>query len=179
MQEGVIVSHNPYPTPGYLPYIVYTYDMIYDVVPGDPKSIFKAPYDSIIDAVIKSQMVGMGTLNSQVTPVPRDMVKDVFMQEYENNNAHPLKVALRYNDLWRGWVPNTHTRLFFCEADDQVSYLNAEYCYNKFMDQGGDPSLIKLFSVDPTLNHGDCAVPSMLLAKWFIDSIISVTPVEE
>ena len=179
VQEGVIVSHNTYPTPGYLPYIVYTYDMIYDVLPGEPRSAFKAPYDSIIDYAIKSQLVGMGTLNNQVTPVPRDMVKDAFMAEYENNPAHPLKAALRDNDLWRGWVPTSHVRMFYCEADDQVSYLNAVYCYNKFMDQGADPSLVKLFSVDPALNHSDCAVPSMLLAKWFIDSIVRVTPIEE
>lgn len=179
VQEGVIVSHNTYPTPGYLPYIVYTYDMIYDVVPGEPKAIFKAPYDSIIDHAIKSQVVGMGTLNNQVTPVPRDMVKDEFMTQYENDPGHPLKIALRYNDLWRDWVPTSHMRLFYCKADDQVSYLNSEYCYNKFMEQGADPTLVKLLDIDPTLNHSDCAVPAMLFAKWFIDSIVTITPVEE
>jgi pimeloyl-ACP methyl ester carboxylesterase len=177
VQEGVIVSRSPYPTPGYLPYIVYSYEMVYDFFPGDIKDIFKAPYDSIVDASIKSQTVGMGTLNNLVTPVPRDMVKDEFMAEYEGNGGHPFRAALRDNDLWN-WVPETPLVMMFCQGDDQVSYVNAEYCYNKMIEQGADPRLVRLFPVDPALNHADCAVPTFMLAKFLIDSLVAVSPVE-
>lgn len=176
VQEKVITGQNPYPTPGYLPYIVYSYDLVYNIVKEDPSTLFKAPYDSIVAANM-NQVRGIGYLNSLCDPIPRRMMKDSVMAAYEADPHHPLKVALRDNDLW-DWVPQTHMRLFYCTADDQVSYENSIVAYNHFMQAGGDPALIKPYDVNPNANHGDCAMPALLLGKFFFDSIASVTPVD-
>ncbi|MEM7038199.1 MAG: lipase family protein [Bacteroidota bacterium] len=165
VQEEVIVSFDPYPTPGYLPFVLYSYNMVYDVVP-DIADILKPPYDTIIPWRMDGTW-GMGQINELSNPVPRLMVKDSVMDAYEADDNHPLKVALRANDL-HNWVPETPVKMYYCEGDDQVAYENAIVAYDRFIAQGASPDIVSHKSVDPNLNHVDCALPTLLEGlQWF------------
>ena len=107
VQEQVIVSHDPYPTPGYLPYIFLSYGYAYGNLP-ELTEVLKPPYDSILPPMFNGQF-SIGDINNLSAPVPRDMVVDSVMAAYEADNDHPLKIALRDNDLWA--VSYTHLTL--------------------------------------------------------------------
>lgn len=170
VQEQVLVGFDPYPTPGYLPFILWSYNMVYDIVP-DPAALLKPPYDSIIPPLM-DQIYSIGYINTQSNAVPRYMLLDSVLNAYENDQDHPLKLALRDNDLWKGWVPQAPVRFFYCEGDDQVAYENSIVAYNAFTQNGAQN--VSLFRVDsdaaPQL-HSDCAPGALLRGKLYFDSL--------
>ncbi len=132
-------------------------------------SLLKPPYDSIIPPMMNGEFT-IGEVNNVSNPIPRYMVKDSVMAAYESNPNHPLKLALRNNDLWN-WVPETPLKMFFCTGDDQVSWRNSQVAYDKFIAQGASPKIVSLHETNPTANHSDCAQPTFLLAKFWFDSL--------
>jgi hypothetical protein len=166
VQEDVITSFNTYPTPGYLPYILFSYNLVYDIVP-DVVSLLKPPYDSIIPPMFNGAY-SMGEINNVSNPVPRFMVKDSVMEAYEADPNHPLKLALRDNDLY-DWIPRSPVKMFYCSSDDQVNYQNSIVAYNHFIAAGA--TSVSLFETADNLNHGDCALPTMLFGKFYLDSL--------
>jgi pimeloyl-ACP methyl ester carboxylesterase len=168
VQADVITAFEEYPTPGYLPFILYSYNEAYRIVP-DVVALLKAPYDSIIPPMMNGEF-SIGEVNSVSSSIPREMVKDSVMAAYENDPNHPLKLALRNNDLWN-WVPETPVKMFYCTGDDQVSWRNAQVAYDKFIGQGASPEIVSLYETSPSANHNDCAQPTFLLAKFWFDSL--------
>mgnify|MGYP000895550785 CR=1 FL=1 len=166
VQEDVIVGHAPYPTPGYLPYILFSYNYIYHIV-DDPVALLKPPYDSIIPPMFDGTY-SMGEINNVCTPVPRDMIVDSVMAAYEADENHPLKVALRDNDLY-DWIPKSPVKMFYCSSDDQVNCQNTIVAYNHFLAAGA--TTVSIYETANNLNHGDCALPTMLFGKFYMDSL--------
>jgi hypothetical protein len=166
VQANVITSFDPYPTPGYLPYVIYSYDFVYKIVP-DADALFKPPYDSILPTMFNG-LYAMGDINSICPEVPREMVKDSVMAAFEADPNHPLKVALRKNDLYN-WVPQTPVKMFYCSSDDQVNYMNSIVAYNAFIAAGA--TNVSLFETANNLTHGECALPTMLFGKLYLDSL--------
>lgn len=170
VQEQYLLSFDPYPTPGYLPFILYSYSMVYDYLP-DPVTVLKPPYDSIVDANM-DQITTMGQLNNLCNPVPRNMILDSVMNAYENDPNHPLKIALRDNDLYLGWVPQSPLNMYYCEGDDQVSYENAIVAYNEFRNVGAPNLFLTRIDDDNNLlDHNGCAPTSLLSGKLWFDSL--------
>jgi hypothetical protein len=165
-QEDVIVSFNEYPTPGYLPYILFSYNAVYKIVP-DVVSLLKYPYDSIIPPMFDGYY-SMGEINGVSNPVPRLMVKDSVMTAYEADPNHPLKMALRDNDLYN-WIPKTPVKMFYCSSDDQVNYQNTIIAYNHFVAAGS--TTVSIFETANDLTHGGCALPTMIFGKFYLDSL--------
>lgn len=168
VQADVITAFEEYPTPGYLPYIMYSYNEAYRIVP-DVVALLKPPYDSIIPPMMNGEF-SIGEVNVVSAPIPRNMVKDSVMNAYESDPNHPLKLALRNNDLWN-WVPETPVKMFYCSGDDQVSWRNSQVAYDKFMAQGASPEIVSLHETTPDANHAECAQPTFLLAKFWFDSL--------
>lgn len=172
VQEQYMLGFDPYPTPGYLPFILYSYDMVYDVLPNDvATSVLKPPYDSLAPHIL-GQEVSMGAINNMCNTVPRLMIREEYLNAYINDPNHPLKIALRDNDLYLGWVPQKPLAMFYCEGDDQVSYENAIVAYDEFM-AGGAPH-VELRRIDTDgdpLTHNDCAPGALLTGKLYLDSL--------
>jgi len=170
VQEQYLLAFDPYPTPGYLPYILYGYAEVYDYLPA-PKSVLKPPYDSIVDANM-NQVTTMGQLNDLCNPVPRLMLLDSVMDAYENDPNHPLKIALRDNDLHLGWVPQSNLRMYYCEGDDQVSYENSIVALDAFRAAGAPAVSAQRIDTDGNLlDHNDCAPNCLLAGKLWFDSL--------
>ena len=79
---------------------------------------------------------------------------------------HPLVGALQNNDVYR-WTPESPTRLYHCLDDDQVPYANATVAQDWFSAAGAEVELVTLFFGD----HSACAVPALLGAKRWFDSL--------
>jgi len=171
-QEQYMLAFTPYSTPGYLPYILYSYDMVYDVLPeGTPIDVLKDPYDSIVPYLLE-QNTSISSINDMCNPIPRLMIEDSYLDEYINDPNHPLKVALRDNDLYLGWVPQAPVGLFYCEGDDQVSYLNSLVTYDAFVAAGAQNVSLRRIDADGNLlDHNDCAPGALLSGKLFLDSL--------
>ncbi len=167
-QVDVIISHDPYPTPGYLPYIVFSYQEMYPELLADftVEEVFKAPYDTLLYPTFTAGETSMGAINQMCEPVPRDMVVDSIMQDFENDLNHPLRQALAQNDLI-DWAPKAPVRLLYCKGDDQVTYKNAEKAYDSWIANGA--TQVEKQDFGP-FNHNDCALFCFLNAQRYFNT---------
>lgn len=166
-QVDVIISKEEYPTPGYLPYIVFSYQEMYPELLSEftIEEVFKSPYDTLLYPIFTAGETSMGAINNMCTPVPRDMVHDSIMLDFENNLDHPLRQALALNDL-TDWTPKAPIRLLYCEGDDQVTYKNAIKAYDKWKANGA--TQVEKQNFGP-FNHNDCALFAFLDAQRFFN----------
>lgn len=166
-QVDLIASTNPYPTPAYFPYIIFSYQSVYKNMFTSPSEFLKSPYDTLLAPLYYAGNTNLGTLNNLCDPVPRNMVIDSVMNEFLSNPNHPMRLNLLDNDLIRGWFPTSPMRLLYCQGDDQVTYLNSENAFAAWT-AAGAPSLEK--EDLGGFNHNGCAPFALINAKNYFDS---------
>lgn len=172
-QVELMASDSVYSTPGYLPYIILGYQSYYGNLYDSVQQIFKSPYDSLMPALFYGGQKGIGFINGLATPVPKDMILDSVVQQFTSDSLHPLRVALADNHLL-DWAPQAPIKIHYCTGDDQVTYLNALAAYDSWTTNGSQNVEIEDFG---NLNHGDCVLPSVLNAKFYLDSYKQSCPV--
>ncbi|MFT5142634.1 MAG: hypothetical protein ACI80V_001661 [Rhodothermales bacterium] len=154
-----------YPSPYYLPFQLLAYNEIYSLF-GDPSEIFVAPLNTLLPGLYDGS-IGSGEIDRQIPTTPIDMIRADYLAAFDASDQHPLRVALRDNDLFN-WSPQTPTRLYHCLEDDLIPFGNSQVTYDAFLANGApDVTLVALeFG-----GHGDCAAPAMLLSKLWFDSL--------
>jgi acetyl esterase/lipase len=172
-QVDLMASFDPYPTPGYLPFILIAYQSIYGNLYTDIRDVMKSPYDTVIPALFANRVTGNGTISNACNPVPRLMIEDIYIDSFFNDPNFSLRVALADNDLVDGWAPQSPMRMFFCTGDDQVSYLNSVNAYTAWT-AAGAPALdtVNFGNYD----HNGCAPFAFLSAKGFFDGLKTSCP---
>ncbi len=166
-QVDLIASDEPYPTPGYLPFIFLAYQSIYgNLYEESISEVLKAPYDSLVPALFYSGEYSIGYINGQVPDVPKTMVKDSVIDDFMTNADHPLRLDLNDNHLL-DWAPEAPIKLYYCKGDEQVSYLNSENAYDSWTANGA-PSVEK--QDFGNLKHNDCALFCFLDARLYFNS---------
>ncbi len=167
-QYDMMKSDSAYATPGYLPFLTLGYNSVLGNLFDDPSDIFKAPYDSLLPPKFYAGNVGIGSINQLCNPVPKKMFKDSIVDAIFADSLHPFRVALKDNNLVKGWVPQFPIRLYYCSGDEQVSPVNTVVAYNTWS-AGNAPNLTK--TDYGNLSHTDCAQYCILNAKFFFDSL--------
>ena len=164
VQRELLESDSVYSQPGYLPYIMLGYNEVYNLF-DSIQEVLIPPYDSLVEVLFDGNH-GMGTINSYMLNVPKQMIDSVYFANYDADSLHPFKEALRDNDLY-DWVPQTFIRMIHCSGDDVVPFEHAQIAYDAFIAAGSDS--VELVDGGP-LGHGDCAQNAIIGAKLFIDS---------
>jgi hypothetical protein len=59
--------------------------------------------------------------------------------------------------------------MYHCAADADVIMANSQVAYTNFQSRGA--TQVQLIDPQPTADHGDCAIPSLLAAKTWFDSL--------
>ena len=154
-----------YPNPGYLPFVLFSYDKIYNLY-DDINTVLKPPYNNFLLSMYDGTS-SMWTINSSLPNVPINIFLNDYYQSYLADDNHPFKVALSDNDVYQ-FSPQSPMRLLHCNGDDNVTYNNAEVAYNYFINQG----LENIELIDGgNLNHDECASIAIIGAKLWIDTM--------
>ena len=157
-----MLDAKPYPTPGYLPYTLVSYDRVYNLF-DDLSDVLREPYASAVDSLFDGTYT-LKEINRQLPPVPRDMLTENFVAALREK-THPLQAALAENDI-HNWAPVAPMRLFHCVDDDQVSFRNAEKALAAFRAHGADH--VELAALEFG-GHESCAPPALFLGKLWLD----------
>ncbi|MBL7793734.1 MAG: T9SS type A sorting domain-containing protein [Saprospiraceae bacterium] len=169
--KELILSYEPYGTVAYLPYTALSYDMVYGLF-DNVEEYFKPAYASAIQQFRNGQIT-LGTLNIQLitqliinhgASITRYMLQDSIIAALEADPMHPVNLALADNDL-TNWAPQAPTRLFYCEADDQVPYTNAIVADSSMNALGAVD--LEAVSADVDADHGECVEPATFLTALF------------
>lgn len=108
----------------------------------------------------------MGTINQFCTPVPKYMFEDSIVNAFLADTNHFFRTALADNHLADGWYPTSPMRLFYCDADEEVSYLNAINAYDNWTAAGAPDLTIQNMG---SYGHFACASYAIIAGKFYFD----------
>lgn len=165
-QKDLIVSDSVYATPGYLPYILLSYQSIYGNLYDSIQQVLKSPYDSIIPPLFYQKQRGIGYINNQCTPVPKHMIQDSVLNAFLADSLHPLRIALAESHLL-DWAPQAPVKLFYCDQDEQVTYLNSENAYASWTANGSQH--VEKQNLGP-YTHGGCVEYALINGLAYFNS---------
>ncbi len=180
MLNDVILKDSTFAYLGFLPYTVLAYQEAYAGLDRDLNEIFRGPYVADIAAFrdgYETGAVGLDVLTNQLlqtyvqtegnsTFYPSRLLTPAFKDQLLNNPSNPYRQALYDNDTYR-FVNPTPTRLYYCRADDQVSYLNSIVAADTLNQLGATNTMA--VNVDNDADHSGCIFPAVLAALDFFE----------
>jgi len=108
-----------------------------------------------------------GELDKALPKIPKDIVKQKYIDEYLNNPNFEFKQRLKENSLDKNWVAKAPTQLCFCKGDREVHYTNSIDVYNEMTKKGKED--IVLQNLSDHLDHNTCAAFAVLATKYYFD----------
>ncbi len=157
-----------YPRPFYLPYLLLSYQEAYGMLDvNDPYSIFREPYDTLLPNFFEhNKKRTLYDLDKLMPKIPKDVVKQNWIDEYLNNPDFEFKHCLAENNL-TCWKPEAPVQLCYCEGDREVNFMNSVAAYRDMKALGAKH--IKLNNLSDYLDHNTCAAFAVLSTKYFFD----------
>jgi hypothetical protein len=157
-----------YPRPFYLPYLLLSYQEAYKVLDiKDPYEIFRAPFDTLFPAYFEqNDHRTLDELDRHLPKIPKDVVKQQYVDAYMNDPDFAFKKRLRENNL-TDWKPTAPVQLCYCKGDREVNYQNSEVAYAKMTELGA--TAVKLNNLSDALDHNTCAAFAVLATKYYFD----------
>jgi hypothetical protein len=166
VQAEVITSNNPYPTPGYLPYVIFSYQSVYGNLYTDINEVFLPEYAAILPGLFDGN-TSMGTINNACPDIPNQVLQPALLETFQQDPNHPMRIALADNDLY-DWIPQIPTLLLYCNGDDQVNFMNSIVAYNAFT--GAGSTTVQEMDLGEW-DHGFCAPFAMFEGYSFFESL--------
>ena len=166
-QQEMVAAFEPYAVPGYLPYVIQSYQHVYGDLYDSIQQIYIPPYDETIPPLLDGS-VGFGELNAAMPPIPREIIQPAYADLFFTDPNHPAFVALKDNDVYE-WVPEAPVLFNYCSSDEEVTFQNTIIA-SEWMIDNGAPS-IEVVERDTALSHFECAQPSIFLSKLWFDGM--------
>lgn len=184
MRNVILQDTQAYNFPAYVIYSLLGYQEIYGNLYDSIEQVFKPVftgmihsfYDHQIDLDILNQFLINQLINDEGMSIPKALFNESFLTAILSDSLHPVNLALNDNDTYQ-WAPLFPFRMYYCKADDQVSYLNSLVA-EEYMNSQGAPD-VKAIDVFPSGDHGGCVVPAVLSTLGFFNEISLSTRVEE
>ena len=157
-----------YPRPFYLPYLLLSYQIAYNILDTEnPYEVFRAPFDTLFPQFFEdNDRRTLDELNKYLPAIPKDVVKESYINAYLNDPDFAFKKRLQENNL-TDWKPEAPVQLCYCKGDKEVHYQNSEVAYQKMTDLG--VKAIKLNNLSDVLDHNTCAAFAVLATKNYFD----------
>jgi hypothetical protein len=156
------VSPNPYNSVYFLAAYVETYALASTFAEW-----LREPYNTTVPPLLDGTHRG-SEINALLPANPLEILRPDVLEQIRSDPNHPLREALRENDLHTGWVPRSRTRLHHCRADADVLIANSELAYASFHAAGAPVELVDPW---PPGDHGFCAVVALLATKFWFDDL--------
>lgn len=157
-----------YPRPFYLPYLLISYQEAYKIL-GEQSiyNVFKSPFDTILPNYFEdNKSKTFSELDKLMPKIPKDIIKDSFVNEYSNNPNFIFKEKLAENNLTR-WKPEAPMQLCYCKGDREVNFMNSHVAYEEMKALGA--TQIRLNNQSDFLDHNTCAAFTVLSTKYFFN----------
>lgn len=170
-----ILSPYPYSNPGYLVYLLSSYQMVYGNLYTSYSDILNPPYDTIVPPFFdgNNTTLGMGTLNSLLSGYIDTLMVDTVVANFSNSLStfgHPLWTNLLANDN-HDWSPQRPIKMYYCTGDEQVTFQNAISAESAMLSNG--VSNVEAVNMGGG-NHNDCVLPALTAAYYWFDGLRSL-----
>jgi hypothetical protein len=136
--SGVMVdlmfNFEPYGEPYYLPYVLVPYINYYQL--GTLSEYFLPEYAEMFEYLFNGEYSG-SYINSIMPNIPIQVLLPSVIEDFSNNQYHPLRLKLFENNLW-DWSPNADIHLFHGLGDELIPYENSQLAYDTFVANGSE-----------------------------------------
>ena len=161
-----LLSDRMFPNPFYVAYVIAAYQGIYSLAPS-LEDLLRPPYNSQLPSLLDGLHSG-----SSITPLlpksPITILNPEYLSEFRTNLQHPLRLALRDNDLTR-WTPKAPLRLYHCSRDEDVPPENSTVALQAFQRNGATSvALIDPFAFG---DHKTCVPFALISIRQWFDSL--------
>lgn len=164
IQSGVMFRK--YSQPHYLPYLLNSYNEVYNIAGDDISVIYNPPYDSIVPMLFDGKH-NIRSINNALPDVPGNMIRDSFLALFRNDTNFAFTKALKMNQLY-DWKPEQPLQLCYCNSDEQVMYQNSIKAFRTMKKNGAKHIMLR--NGGRKYNHYKCAIFSGLYTKMYFDS---------
>ncbi len=132
VMTDLMIEQVPYGEPFYFPYVLFAYlDSYHDIGTAEtyllPEYLFLENWFDGFHSSIQ--------INEVLPSAPINIMKPEEIYNFENIENHPLRVALKQNDLWN-WKPESPVYIFHGLGDELIPFENAQMAYNQFIENG-------------------------------------------
>jgi hypothetical protein len=163
----LMLTEQPYPSPGYLVYMLYSYNYVYKLY-SDFDEILLSPYNTTLapyfNPPTNSDLAAVEKLLPS-SQIPSAILTPAFLQILKNDENNPYKQKLRENDLY-DWTPKAPIQMCHCDGDQHVPSVNSEIARDRFKARGFND--VTLINPLPGGNHATCVIPSFIATiTWF------------
>ena len=161
----LVLKKEAYTSPGYLPYMLYSYNSVYDLY-SDVSQILVSPYNTTLPPYFDgSNSNFLGAVNSEMPAIPSDIFTEAEYLNIKNKTNTKFWNALEDNDLY-DWTPIAPIQMCHCGEDKTVPPENSQKAFDTFTANG--VTNVTLLDPLPTGTHATCVIPSILATKlWF------------
>ncbi|MGD0539290.1 MAG: hypothetical protein ABSC03_16785 [Verrucomicrobiota bacterium] len=160
------LAGHPEPNPYYFAYLLASFVQVYQLAPSFA-TLLAPPYNTTLPPLFDGQHTG-DQINAAMPAIPIQVLQPEVLTAFQNDPQHPLRVALRDNDLDR-WVPKAPTHLYQCSGDLDVPPANSTVALSNFVALGA--TQVQFTDPKPGADHSGCALPALLDAKTWFDSL--------
>lgn len=143
----------------YIAWIANSYARIYAMPLG---SVIREPYQSRLATLFDGAHDGAAIV-AALPAQPREMLTPAFLADYDAGRETWFVARLAENSLY-GWKPQAPIRLYFGEADVDVSPEEARAAATHFTVAGSDVRAVSVGAVD---HEGSILAAAPLLRAWF------------
>jgi pimeloyl-ACP methyl ester carboxylesterase len=154
------------PNPYYFALLLAAYQDVYRLAPT-LADLLVAPYAATLPPLLQGGSTGE-EINSVMPRDPTLILKPEILAAFRQNPNHPLRQALRDNDVY-AWKPRSPMRLYHCSGDQDVAFTNSQVALASFQSRGAQQ--VSLINTVPGGTHGSCVLPSLQAAKAWFDSL--------
>lgn len=160
-----ISSDQPYASPEYLPYVIFSYQHVYGNLYDVPSDFLVSPYDETLPPLFDGMTSG-ADIAAAMPEVPSEIIQPDELDAFLNDPSHPMRLALLDNDRY-DWTPQHPMRLYYCTEDDQVFHENSLVTHTTMLANGAES--VELFDMGE-LDHNGCVQPVLFdVLAWFVD----------
>jgi hypothetical protein len=152
-----------------LPYLILSYNEVYKVFDDETfyEDVFSEPYNEIVKGVFNGKH-SVGNINDTLPIVPKDMLSDSVVNEFQNNPDFRFTKLLQENSM-DNWVPEMPMQICYCRGDEEVVYTNALVAHAAMKEMGAKN--VKLRKVGgKKYTHRKCADWAVVYTKFYFDS---------
>jgi hypothetical protein len=158
-----------YEFPSYFPYLLRSFDEVYNLFDEEFSSLFSPPYDQ----VVKEYYAGdcdIWEINPLLPKVPIESLKPEAKAKYliKGERFDQIIKVISENNVY-DWAPKSPVQLCYCESDEQVNFQNSIVAYQQMRKRGSQ--MVFLRSGGKKFDHFQCSAFSSVYTKLFFEAV--------
>lgn len=154
--------------PFFLPYLLVSYQKMYNFYDGPLEGIFATPYNNTIPNLFNGTH-SEHFIDNQLPKIPVEVIREDLVEQYKNNPDFLFSKLLKENSNYN-WTPKAPIQLCYCKDDKIVLPASSILAYETMKKNGAENIRIK--QCGKNLNHIKCAGVAMVYSKMYLDSFV-------